>query len=249
MITKDISLVDCILDLIDNSLDGARKAQHAASPEAILDNYNGFHANVDSSAQRFHIADNCGGIKLSEAIDYAFHFGRRLDAPTEGDYSIGLYGIGMKRAIFKMGNKIEIYSSTDQEAFRTKIDVKEWLARALVSVPGQASAKEDWDFDMDDAEVNPDTGTSISIDELHPSISAQFANPEFENSLARIVARDYAQFSIHSSSEGKRTRTVFTPPGARRLTAIGLLASNTTSVCSIVPLIGICRPPRTWPRR
>src|ERR1017187_3393966 len=32
---------------------------------------------------------------------------------------------------------------------------------------------------------------------------------------------------IHSSSDGKRTRTVFTPPGVRRLMAIGLVESNT----------------------
>ena len=117
MITKDISLEDCILDLIDNCLDGARKAKHSATAGAAVGDYAGFRAAVEFDANRFQIADNCGGINISEAIDYAFHFGRRLDAPVEGDYSIGLYGIGMKRAIFKMGNKIDIYSSTQDEAF------------------------------------------------------------------------------------------------------------------------------------
>lgn len=193
MITKDISLEDCILDLIDNCLDGARKVRHSANAGANVDDYSGFNAKVNFDGLHFEIVDNCGGITITEAIDYAFHFGRRLDAPMERDYSIGLYGIGMKRAIFKMGNKIEICSSTDQEAFCTKIDVKDWLVRKPVSIPGQES-REDWDFDMEEAPVNPHTGTSIRIDELHPSISTQFDNPEFSNSVCRIVARDYAQF-------------------------------------------------------
>jgi hypothetical protein len=129
MITKDISLEDCILDLIDNCLDGARKVKHSQNAVARVDDYSGFEASVSFSEQGFVIEDNCGGIKISEAIDYAFHFGRRPNAQTDEEYSIGLYGIGMKRAIFKMGNKIEIYSSTAQEAFRTKIDVNDWLGK------------------------------------------------------------------------------------------------------------------------
>lgn len=194
MIIKDISLEDCILDLIDNCLDGARKVKHASSAGARVDDYSGFNAQLNFSGERFEIVDNCGGIKISEAIDYAFHFGRRPNAPTEGEYSIGLYGIGMKRAIFKMGNSIEIYSSTDQEAFRTRIDVNEWLTRALVVPSGQSLPLEDWDFDMDDAPVKPGTGTTIAVTALYPEIAAQFANPAFANSLARIIARDYAQF-------------------------------------------------------
>ena len=193
MITKDISLEDCILDLIDNCLDGAHKARQVRGSAESVD-YRGFRAQVELSGERFRIVDNCGGITIAEAIDYAFHFGRRLDAPPEGEYSIGLYGIGMKRALFKIGNKIEIYSSTDKEAFRTKIDVKDWLTRAPTMAPGETVLKEDWDFDMEDAEVNPETGTSIEIGELYTPISKQFANAEFANSVARIVARDYAQF-------------------------------------------------------
>ena len=194
MITKDISLEDCILDLIDNCLDGARKVQHAANADARVDNYSGFYAKVRFTGERFDIVDNCGGIKISEAIDYAFHFGRRPNTPPEGEYSIGLYGIGMKRAIFKMGNDIQIYSSTDKEAFRARIDVNEWRTRGTLVPSGEATPPEDWDFDMEDAPVIPGTGTNIGITTLHHEIAAQFANPAFANSLARIVGRDYSQF-------------------------------------------------------
>jgi hypothetical protein len=193
MITKDIALEDCVLDLIDNCLDGAGRVKHVQHPGTDIQNYTGYSAEIIFDKDQFKISDNCGGITIGEAIDYAFHFGRRMDAPTDGDYSIGLYGIGMKRAIFKMGNNIEIHSSTNQEAFGTRIDVKEWLARPPMVVPGQAP-REDWDFDMFDEAVSNEAGTSIRITDLHPSISAQFSSPAFANGLSRIVSRDYAQF-------------------------------------------------------
>ena len=52
MITKDISLEDCILDLIDNCLDGARKVKHAANIGIVVDDYSGFQAKVDFSEQQ-----------------------------------------------------------------------------------------------------------------------------------------------------------------------------------------------------
>ena len=189
MITKDIDLKDCILDLIDNCLDGARRNSTNA-PDA--DRYAGFAARIEVTADRFKIEDNCGGISVNQAIDYAFHFGRRKDAPP-GEHSIGLYGIGMKRAIFKMGNAISLRSSTGADSFSTEIDVEAWLAKPpLMGADG--ALYEDWDFDLDHAPPLAHPGTQIFIEELHAEVSRQFADPTFRNGLIRIVSRDYAQF-------------------------------------------------------
>lgn len=188
MITKDISLVDCILDLIDNSLDGARKSLGAKGQNHEGFDYTGYQVTVSFDSTGFSIADNCGGIKINEAVNYAFHFGRRPNAPSDGDYSIGLYGIGMKRAIFKIGKLIEIESSTKNEAFLTTIDVDEWISRAV-----SPSGAEDWDFDMVESNVTK-PGTKISVSKLHPDIVTQFADPSFVNGLVRIIGRDYSQY-------------------------------------------------------
>lgn len=183
MITRDISLEDCLLDLIDNCLDGARrKIAASGGQDAIVDSYEGFRAALHIDPEEFRIEDNCGGISIADAIDYAFHFGRRTDAPTEGDFAIGLYGIGMKRAILKMGKDIEIYSSTAEEAFLCKIDVDEWLEN------------KEWEFDLDDAEKIEGTGTVIRISELHKGISEEFGDEAFANGLTRIISRDYTRF-------------------------------------------------------
>jgi hypothetical protein len=189
MITKDIDLEDCILDLIDNCLDGARRSS-ANAPEATR--YAGFAARIEVTSERFKIEDNCGGIGVDQAIDYAFHFGRRKDAPP-GDHAIGLYGIGMKRAIFKMGNAISIRSSTAEDSFRTDIDVDAWLAKPSLKA-ADGTLQEDWDFDLDEASPLEHPGTQIAIEQLNPEVARQFADPAFRNGLIRIVSRDYSQF-------------------------------------------------------
>ena len=178
MITKDISLKDCILDLIDNCLDGARRTSQATNDEL---KYKGFRASLNITSEEFSIEDNCGGISISNAIDYAFRFGRNPNSPAEGDYSIGLYGIGMKRAIFKIGKNIRINSSTASESFTCNIFVDEWLIH------------DKWEFELEDDEING-TRTKIFIVDLHDGISKEFDDSAFINGLISVIARDYALF-------------------------------------------------------
>ena len=178
MITRDISLDNCIMELIDNCLDGARRINRDINGDQNLD---GFYAKLNIGKDMFMIEDNCGGISIAEAIDYAFYFGRRPDAPDEGDFSIGLYGIGMKRAIFKIGKITEICSSTKKEGFICNISVDEWLTHDL------------WEFDMDDS-PNRKFGTIIQIQNLYRSVSEEFTDSTFINSLIRTIERDYVRF-------------------------------------------------------
>ena len=178
MITRDISLDNCILELIDNSIDGAHRSGRHADDDPNLD---GFYAKLNIEKDVFTIEDNCGGISVSKAIDYAFCFGRHPDAPDDGDFPIGLYGIGMKRAIFKIGETTEIRSSTQEEGFTCNISVNEWLQH------------NDWEFDMDDAPIsNP--GTVIRVKNLDRSIAEEFSDHAFVNTLIRTIERDYVRF-------------------------------------------------------
>jgi hypothetical protein len=181
-ITKDVSIEDCILDLLDNSLDGSRRL--VATEEHSVESFSGYKAEIAIDANKFKISDNCGGMSISQAIDYAFHFGRRSDAPVDDNFSIGLYGIGMKRAIFKLGNLISIYSSTATEAFRALINVKDWIGKP----------DDDWDFDLEDAQKLVPAGTVIEVTDLHKNVSDALEPASFKNRLARIIGRDYFRF-------------------------------------------------------
>lgn len=178
MITRDISLRDCIFDLLDNAIDGARR-KPAEDREFPL---RGYKIELEFDAERFSIQDNCGGILLSDAIDYAFHFGRRPDSPTDVKGGIGLYGIGMKRAIFKIGRSCEVFSEAADAAFKVKIDVDEWESRA------------DWNFSYDDIAPTGQLGTRIEIVSLNSGIAGSLGDPGFKNELMKAIARDYAFF-------------------------------------------------------
>lgn len=181
-IIEDIDLQNCVLDLLDNCIDGAKRVIAGRTTPEQPNGLHHFQATMTCSPDSFEIRDNCGGIPLDYAIDYAFHFGKRSDTPEDAKGLIGLYGIGMKRAIFKMGTIIDIVTSTDDIAYKVPINVPEW------------QKKRDWDFDFEDAEKFDVPGTSISIKGLKKDISEEFSLDSFQNRLRRIIARDYSFF-------------------------------------------------------
>ena len=178
MITRDISLRDCIFDLLDNAIDGARRAPDADETKRFA----GHDIRLSFDSKTFRIADNCGGIRLSDAIDYAFHFGRRPDSPADVKGGIGLYGIGMKRAIFKIGRHCEVTSHAEDASFQVSIDVDEW------------EAKKEWDFEYTDIPRVDGRGTQIEITRLNDGVREMLGDPVFKNELMKDIARDYAFF-------------------------------------------------------
>ncbi len=176
MLTRDISLSDCILDLLDNSVDGARRAQ--AKPQDLAGSY--VHLQLDRD--RFTIDDNCGGIPLPDAKEYAFNFGRRHGSPSVSQESIGIYGIGMKRALFKLGKIIRIESSAKHDSFRTEIDVAKW------------EHNPDWEFDLVSGGSLDRAGTRIEVTDLNPGVGDELVDTVFQNTLWRDIARGYALF-------------------------------------------------------
>lgn len=186
MITRDISLEDCIFDLIDNSIDGAWELS-GGHPLTLNDetDLSPYRISICLDENKFSISDNCGGITLDDAVDYAFTFGRKEGAETE-DYSIGVYGIGMKRAVFKLGSSIEIKSTYQVdsaiESFRVPIDVDAWLE----------SGDSVWDFDIEESEALEQPGVEISVKDLTEVAKRSFDNPRFVRNIRRAIARDYA---------------------------------------------------------
>ena len=113
MLTRDIELGDAILDLLDNCLDGIlRTAEENADGDRP---YDGYRAVLEISPEEFSIKDNCGGIPMETAERYAFAMGRPPDAPDHAAATIGMYGIGMKRAIFKLGTNAVVESRFGEE--------------------------------------------------------------------------------------------------------------------------------------
>ena len=119
----------------------------------------GLEVRITFDEEHFAIGDNCGGIPLDLARNHAFRFGRPSDAPNLR-HSVGRFGVGMKRALFKLGRSFDVATTNSNEKYRISADVVEWLGL------------EEWTFPILDLETlseppaATDTGTEITVTQL-----------------------------------------------------------------------------------
>ncbi len=170
MLIRDLTLRDAIGDLVDNCVDGVRSLSSSRD-------YHNFWVDIEAHEDRYVIGDNCGGISVATARDYAFRFGRPKNQPlTPG--SVGQFGIGMKRALFKLGKKFVISSVASTSKFEMEVDVSEWQ-----------DDEETWEFEFKSYEEEldeipiMDRGTIIIVTDLRSDVKEQFQNENFIKKL------------------------------------------------------------------
>jgi len=195
MFTRDISLEDCVLDLIDNSMDSLLRSRNIDIEAQVLGAAQGGQTRaaiapaqiiVKYSESQFDISDNCGGISKKEAEDEVFCFGHSSKVPTG---RLGVYGIGMKRAIFKIGNTIEVTSRTTESSFTVSIDVLKWSQKD--------TSLEDWTFPITKVEAGvplSKAGTSITIKDLRPEVKVRMNDGTLDAALSNAIGHTYPAF-------------------------------------------------------
>ncbi len=192
MFTRDISLEDCVLDLIDNSVDSLVKTQAInissdilsltpqppqATPEIA----------VTCSDSEMRIRDECGGIPIDFAKKDLFSFGH-----PEGfkGGQLGAYGVGLKRALFKIGNKFELTSFTNGTGFRARLeDVTDWSSRD--------TSLSDWKVPLEEVTrqaSDPSHGTEVHITALHESVKMRMRQGSFADGVYNDAAQTYCLF-------------------------------------------------------
>ncbi|CAN7659288.1 ATP-binding protein [Bosea sp. LjRoot90] len=200
MLTRDIELNDAILDLVDNCVDGAMRQRKGKLDEPMP--FKGFQANLVLSQNHFHVSDNCGGIP-KDYIDDAFSLGRP-NIKKDGDLpTIGMYGIGMKRAIFKIGNSASVQSNSSDGFFEVKY-TSEWLD----------PENDKWDLPISRSNGKDDNlGVTIDVDNVKPDIGRQFENEAFINALKNEISEHFGYlmqrgFSITVNKEPLKPKTL-----------------------------------------
>ena len=177
MLVRDIELKDALLDLLDNCVDGVMRSPHAAAnPDRP---YEGYSAAIQFDANSFQISDNCGGIPFELAEKSAFRLGRKDEDRDDNLPTVGLYGIGMKRAIFKMGQSATVTSQRDDKSFKVDIPAA-WM-----------SDDEAWEFSLQEIPHTGACGTTIQVNELRPAISKMFSQLEFLNEFLEEISAYY----------------------------------------------------------
>lgn len=190
MLTRDISLDDAILDLADNCIDGILRQNQFLGKKS----FEGYYIRINIKEDEFVIEDNCGGIPIQVARNYAFKFGREdNDNRDLAIESIGVYGIGMKRAVLKMGLTSIVRSKNAGTNYEVIINEK-WILDPQ------------WN-DLEIANTNRDDllkedGTKIIVKDLYEGCKLQFKNDTFKEELA-------SDLEVHFTSYINRGLKVF----------------------------------------
>ncbi|MGQ1356512.1 ATP-binding protein [Acinetobacter baumannii] len=108
ILTKDVSTLEALYDLIDNSIDAARNQIFSKkNPEVdrfgLPISYQDFSVELNITKENISISDNCLGMDEYTLANKAFIIANS----SSHNYGIGQYGIGLKRSLLKMGNKYQ----------------------------------------------------------------------------------------------------------------------------------------------
>ena len=193
LLTRDISMVAAFLDLIDNSVNAAlepfaEKLQTADDYAEILEEQEE-KPNIDIkltiSTEKIEIVDTAPGISLKAACSHVFKFGRSQDEENESD-RLSVYGLGLKRAFFKLGRLVKITSDHVDGGFELDLDVLEW----------SKDKSPRWEFDLlpRDAAMAKDCGTRIEISDLYQETKKRLSDGVFEGQLRESIGKTYAYF-------------------------------------------------------
>ena len=225
-LTQDVSVEECIFDLIDNSIDAF--PEHS---DEIVSEYNGYTINLILQKNLFLISDHGKGIDKIFLQKDTLRFGTKTDHHTT---SIGFYGIGLNRAIFKLGKKINITTETNLERSIINLDVAKFL-----------KDNDNWSLPIYSEQLKGKNGTFIKIEDLNSEISDCFTNPEWVNSFCNQISIRYSEFlkknlkikvnekeitphlvSIRTNSGFKTLKKEFTHKGIKVIISLGQSAEH-----------------------
>lgn len=178
MLIKDITLRDAIGDLVDNAVDAIKACA------VNKDDLSSYKVVVKLNDAEFTITDNGQGMSTDVARTTAFNFGKAASHVLI-DNSIGQFGIGMKRAFFKIGSKISVHSVTANSLFDIDIDVPTWLET------------DKWEFAfredtlVENSIQDGATGFNVKITNLSDDAKASFGNDRFINLLQKEIEYEH----------------------------------------------------------
>lgn len=194
MLTRDITLQDCILDLIDNSINWIISSSDI-DVSAIFNSQNhetrfsDYFVNVNFNHNTFSIQDNWSGIPPENLENYVFRFwSDETEVNTREIKWLSVYWVGMKRSFFKIGRhaKLTTFSGTNKSFLDW--DINQWLEK-------DESENDAWNLEFaltqnDDEEK----WTLIEITQINNEIAEMFKEEGFGTSLRNKIALSYWLF-------------------------------------------------------
>ena len=193
LLTRDISMVAAFLDLIDNSVNAALEpfASRLETAQGYIDLLGDETVRPKTDIEltitdsKVGIVDNASGISLTTASQHVFKFGRAAEEESESD-RLSVYGLGLKRAFFKLGNRVKVVSDHIDGGFELDLDVPKWAREGELP----------WHFELTPRRPvrQERCGTTIEVWRLHDEAKMRLGDGVFEGQLREAIGRTYAFF-------------------------------------------------------
>lgn len=182
-LTQDIDCTECLFDLIDNSIDAARQIitsqdDYSKDDTGLPASYSGFLVKIEINHNKIVISDNCSGVTPEVMRNRLLVIGEESNQP----HGIGHFGVGLKRALLKLGKNYEITTSNNGDMY------------SLIC--------SDTDLQKDDGLIATHIGSSdneshtkIIVTDLTDEANREIVRAEdWERSMARQIAIRYNNF-------------------------------------------------------
>lgn len=182
-LTRDATTEACLFDLVDNAIDSSREALERRSPQKpgsvdLPQSYEGFLIKVTVSADGVTVEDNAGGISVSDLETSVLRFGQRAGRP----HGIGFYGVGLNRALFKLGRVVKIETDDGKNKSVLEFDVRDYLTQ------------QGWRRSFDAEKPTSKTGTKISLTDPAAEISHDLADSDWQEDVRKHLGQKYHRF-------------------------------------------------------
>ena len=192
MLIRDIRLEDAVLDLVDNAIDSLIRHENIDLPHLLSsltdsneENSESFKkrsVSINITTDKFQITDNCGGIGIDQARENVFRFGAQEKLK---DTHLSVYGIGLKRAVLKIGRLVSVESKTLESGFRVTIDVNKFDQSNTWQFPIESTSP---------ARESHECGTTITVNRITEESRCRLSAGTFESNLVSAIGQSYSLF-------------------------------------------------------
>ena len=220
LLTRDISLIAAFLDLIDNSVNAALEphAHRLVTADDYLSILDDSEVQPDTDIDvriaddSIFVSDTAPGISLATARKHVFRFGRPDDSDQHTD-RLSVYGLGLKRAFFKAGERVDITSDHVEGGFELHLDIQQWAR----------DGRTPWQFDLTPRTpvTHSECGTKIVISHLYPDMARRLNDGLFIGQLGDQIGTTYSYFLskfVHIHVNGDRVQPISLRVGSNTAT-------------------------------
>lgn len=262
-LTADVSTIECIYDLLDNSIDAARSKILNGTKLTKKDafglpaSYKGFKIDLKISASAVSILDNCTGLEESTLSEKVFTIGKK----SKHAFGIGHYGVGLNRAIFKLGRSVQLKTDNGKHAFSlefTEDDVRSAVeSKSTIKAQRQPTANSNYyrlEIGGIKRDVLGDLGSETWEDSLREQIRIRYAIFCKKGILITVNGKKCGEFGPEIRNPGflkKRTKNLMSQNGVSIYLEAGLhenyrIAKIDSDYTQLKPIIKNLTPEYGW---